>query len=534
MLKVFCHERFLSEALALRRRLEMQKAFKRQSMKHVLKTLPGVPGPDRARLVQIYVWLCDQIHADPQGSAAPAVDFDDLKTLGAAEADVARLLSAPAPDPHHPLVRCPCNLCSRRRHLHLWLCASLVRMAARQLGSSAAARSGCAHSQGHGCSDCTSEGERAMQVYAPSISGPWALSSAVHKAGWVLHSVAWHPDGRSIALGAERRCQGGDRASCVCVWVPGGAFATAYSSTPPDAASVPLTLMRIAWSPTGAHLACTAGTAVHVSDGRNLRQATQLQHAHQVQHLAWSTDGAHLAVSTRGGDVVLYTPATGLSRWLCKEANSICALALSLDGARLAVAGCGGVRVWDISEAEECIPLLHLGRGTAFRAAAWSPRGAWLAGGSNNGEVYVWTVSTGAAFWRAKAHAHRVFSLSWRPDGERLISSSLSRTVRVWDAATGRCITELRGHTSSVASLAWSTDGRQVVTGSYDHDVRVWDPCSGECTAVLQGHACRVLSVAWSPGRRHAIASAGLDETVRVWSRPAANEPGLDSDVKNS
>ena len=121
-------------------------------------------------------------------------------------------------------------------------------------------------------------------------------------------------------------------------------------------------------------------------------------------------------------------------------------------------------------------------------AAAFSPDGARIVSGSDDGTVRVWDAASGAELLVLRGHegwvfGRRVFA-GWRTHRERVADG----TVRVWDAASGAELLVLRGHVGAVLAAAFSPDGARIVSGSWDGTVRVWDAASGAELLVLRGH----------------------------------------------
>jgi WD40 repeat protein/serine/threonine protein kinase len=180
----------------------------------------------------------------------------------------------------------------------------------------------------------------------------------------------------------------------------------------------------------------------------------------------------------------------------------------SPDGARIATGGEDGTaRIWD---ARTGAPLATLtGHEDDIWSVRFSPDGARLATASYDGTARVWDVTSGALLWSAR-HEKAVLWAGFSRDGALLGTASNDKTAKIWDAASGRLLRTIPSPDEGLTSAAFTPDGALLITGSLDARVRVWEVETGALLATVPGHGEYVQDIAISPdGTRAAIASMG-------------------------
>ena len=124
------------------------------------------------------------------------------------------------------------------------------------------------------------------------------------------------------------------------------------------------------------------------------------------------------------------------------------------------------------------------------------------------------------------ASLNSVRSLNLPGRGTIIASASDDGTIRLWDPATATPIgSPMTGHAISVEDLAVFRDreGRvMLASAGGDKVIRRWDVYTGrQVGEPMTGHGGRIFGICTipgeGPGRPEKLATAGTDETVRIW-----------------
>jgi WD40 repeat protein len=203
-------------------------------------------------------------------------------------------------------------------------------------------------------------------------------------------------------------------------------------------------------------------------------------------------------------------------------------------------------------------------------AIAWSPDGKYLATGSDDQTVQVWSAKDGNTIFTYRGFSSWVGTVDWSPDGSRLATASLYAQaqenqvhvleVQIWDTRTekGETVYTYETNPGFVMAVDWSYDGKYLLSaddrgkivvqetetwksvGDYNHlntrtasdarwspdnyyiascdgsSIQVWDAFTQFSLVTYSGHIQIVRGLAWSPDG-NSIASGGDNGTVQIW-----------------
>ncbi len=73
-----------------------------------------------------------------------------------------------------------------------------------------------------------------------------------------------------------------------------------------------------------------------------------------------------------------------------------------------------------------------------------------------------------------QGHGDGVRSVAFSPDGMYLASGSQDNTVKLWSIESQKEVTTLQRHRDGVKSVAFSPDGKYLASGSDDKSIKLW------------------------------------------------------------
>jgi WD40 repeat protein len=173
-------------------------------------------------------------------------------------------------------------------------------------------------------------------------------------------------------------------------------------------------------------------------------------------------------------------------------------------------------------------PKTYFGHVAAVNCLAVTadPKQPLIVSGGEDRTVLVWQRFQQGPIREFK-HPEAVRALACSPKGNLLVTGCADGTVRLYDLGVQDknkvLVKEAKDHTVAVTALAFSPDGKYFVSGAADGAIILWTTDKveshyvfDEAHGVSDPHHGAVTSLHFTP--RCKLVSAGLDNTIRVWS----------------
>ncbi|MEP0886166.1 WD40 repeat domain-containing serine/threonine-protein kinase, partial [Trichocoleus sp. ST-U3] len=226
----------------------------------------------------------------------------------------------------------------------------------------------------------------------------------------------------------------------------------------------------VAFSPDGETLASGAmDKTVKLWNVHTWQEKHTLKHPSLIKAVTFSPDGHTLASSCDNGDIKLWDVHTWREKYTLKghstHSNSI---AISPDGQTLAICSSDRtIKLWNVITGQEK-HTIHMPKYP--ESVAFSPNGQFLACACST-SVKLWDVNT----WQEKHSLdYGAKFATFSPDGHTIATGGYGWNIVLWDVSTAREICILREPSSSVESVAFSSDGQTLVSGSWDKTIKIW------------------------------------------------------------
>ncbi len=137
-------------------------------------------------------------------------------------------------------------------------------------------------------------------------------------------------------------------------------------------------------------------------------------------------------------------------------------------------------------------------------AVALDPTGSYLATGTENGQVKIWTTKTGELL-QTITQDGIIEALDFSPDGSRLgVASSGSGEkagiAKVWSVPDGKEVFNISKHTGTVNDIAFSPDGKLIATAGEDGVIYFWDAGQGVYKSPIYNNDTPGIHIGLQPG----------------------------------
>jgi WD40 repeat protein len=156
------------------------------------------------------------------------------------------------------------------------------------------------------------------------------------------------------------------------------------------------------------------------------------------------------------------------------------------------------------------------GHKDSVKAVCFSPNGQFLATGSQDSTVKIWSTTTRRCLQTLEGHIGVVCAVTYTPDGKYLITACDDNLVRLWSIETGKISATFKIKEGIIYCLAVSPDGQYVAVGCSLTGTEIWSIEKRKRVKILAEKDNEVRSIAYSADGKY-IAVGGSNGLVHYW-----------------
>jgi len=287
-----------------------------------------------------------------------------------------------------------------------------------------------------------------------------------------ISSIAFSPDGKTLASGSDNTIILWDMETRQPI---GPSFMGHANASYPSSSSLATCysscyVHSVAFSPDGKTLASGNWDHTIILWDVETRQpiGQPLTVSNNVLSIAFSKDGKILA-SSSSTEIILWDVETRrpLGPPLTGHASEISSVALSPDGKTLASGSYDKTIILWNAETRRPLGQPLTGHAREVYSVAFSPNGRILASGSSDQTIILWDMETRQPIGQPLiGHTDSVLSVAFSPDGKTLASSSYDNTIILWDVETRQPIGQPLTVPNDVyvLSIAFSPNGETLAS----------------------------------------------------------------------
>ena len=181
------------------------------------------------------------------------------------------------------------------------------------------------------------------------------------------------------------------------------------------------------------------------------------------------------------------------------------------------------IQIWrDNSDGTQKLIRTLPGHDGMISQIEYSPDNKLIASAAWDNQIKLWDAETGKLIATLK-HQDSVNSIAFSPDSQTLISGSEDKTISIWQLTEKpQLVKTLKGHTDSIKAVTVSPDGlssngkQLIASAGYDNTIKIWS-IAGELLQTIDAHDLAITSLAFSPDSK-TLASASWDNSIKLWS----------------